>query len=159
MRASVPTPPHSHSRCATCAVTLLAVLSAVSPPAAAQAEAMRAAPVPDFAQQMLAFINAQRTPLGLPAWQPDPALTAIASEHSRALAAQGRLSHDGFAQRFARADRGTCVENLAAGLQRPEALVAAWRASPAHQRNLVSPAVHHAGIGQFKGYVVIFACD
>ena len=165
MRASVPIPPHNHSRSrsrsryANCAVTLLAALGAVSPPAVAQADAVRTAPGPDFAQQVLALINAQRAPLGLRAWQPDPALSAIASEHSRALAAQGRLSHDGFAQRFARADRGTCVENLAAGLRRPEALVAAWQTSPAHQRNLVAPAVHHAGIGQFNGFVVIFACD
>ena len=163
MRASVPIPPHNHSRSrsryANCAVTLLAALGAVSPPAVAQADALQMARGPDFAQQVLALINAQRAPLGLRAWQPDPALSAIASEHSRALAAQGRLSHDGFAQRFARADRGTCVENLAAGLRRPEALVAAWQTSPAHQRNLVAPAVHHAGIGQFNGFVLIFACD
>ena len=161
MRASVPTPPRSRGRrpSVAWAVTLLAALSAISPAASAQADAVRTAPSPDFAQQVLTLINAQRTPLGLPAWQPDPALTAIASEHSRALAAQGRLSHDGFAQRFARADRGTCVENLAAGLLRPEALVAAWRTSPAHHHNLVAPTVHHAGIGQFNGYVAMFACD
>ena len=135
MRASVPTPPRSRvrrRRRVAWAVTLSAALSAVSPAAAAQADAVRTAPGPDFAQQVLTLINAQRTPLGLPAWQPDPALTAIASDHSRALAAQGRLSHDGFAQRFARADRGTCVENLAAGLLRPEALVTAWQIGRAH---------------------------
>lgn len=163
MRASVPIPPHSHirsrSRYANCAVTLLTALGAFNAPAVAQGDAVRMALGADFARQVLALINAQRTPLGLPAWQHDPALAAIASEHSRALAAQGRLSHDGFAQRFARADRGTCVENLAAGLRRPEALVAAWQTSPAHQRNLVAPAVHHAGIGLFNGFVVIFACD
>lgn len=158
MRDNVPTPPRS--RRAASAVALLAALSVLSPPAAAQAgNAVPAPPDPDFARQVLALINAQRTPLGLPEWQVDPALTAIASAHSRAMAAQCRLSHDGFAQRFARADRSSCVENLAAGLLRPAALVAAWRASPTHQRNLVAPATHYAGIGQFNDYVALFACD
>ena len=121
--------------------------------------ALVAAPDEDFSQQVLALINRRRTPLGLPALRADPALTAIASAHSRALAALGRLSHDGFAQRFARADRDACVENLAAGRLRPEALVAAWWASPAHQGNLLAPAVRYAGIGQFNGYVALFACD
>ena len=141
-------------------LTSLADVSSWRTLAAAQAgNAVRAEPGLDFSQQVLALINAQRRPLGLPALQADPALTAIASGHSRALAAQERLSHDGFAQRFARADRASCVENLAAGLLRPEALVAAWRASPAHQRNLFAPALHYAGVDQFNGYVALFACD
>ena len=141
------------------AATLWAALGVSPPPVAQASNAVLAAPGSDFALQVLTLINAQRTPLGLTAWQLDPVLTAIASAHSRALAAQGRLSHDGFAQRIARADRGTCVENLAVGLLRPAALVAAWRASPAHQRNLVAPALHYAGVGQFNGYVALFACD
>lgn len=158
MRNRVSNPPRIGSD--SVLVALLAALSVISTPAAAQT-ANTAGPEtsPDFALQVLALINAQRTPLGLPAWQVDPALTAIAKDHSRALAAQGQLSHDGFAQRFARADRDICVENLAAGMLRPEALVAAWRASPAHQRNLVAPKVHYAGVGQSNGYVALLACD
>ncbi len=158
MRDSVSAP--SPTRSVACAAMLLLALSVLGPAAVAQGgNAGRVEPGADFAQQVLGLINAQRTALGLAAWQLDPALTAIANDHSRALAAQGRLSHDGFAQRFARADRGACVENLAAGQLRPEALVAAWRASPTHLRNLLAPAMHHAGVGQFNGYVALFACD
>ena len=160
MRDCVPTPPRSHSRSAGRTVRLLAALCALSLTTTAQAgNALWAEPGPDFAQQVLALINAQRTPLGLPAWQLDPALSAIASEHSRVLAAQGRLSHDGFNERFARANRDRCVENLAAGLLRPAALVAAWQVSPAHRQNLFAPAPRYAGVGQFNGYVALMACD
>ena len=112
-----------------------------------------------FAQQVLALINAQREPLGLTALQPAADLDNIAAQHSRAMAASGRLSHDGFAQRFLRTSGQTCVENLATGLRQPDALVAAWWASPVHQRNLVAPRLQRAGLASVAGYVTFFACD
>jgi uncharacterized protein YkwD len=158
MRDSVSTPFHGCS--VTRAAKLWLALCGLGLATTVHAgQAVPSAPGPDFAQQVLALINAQRTTQGLPAWQLDPALNAIASEHSRVLAAQGRLSHEGFNQRFAHANRDSCVENLAAGLLRPEALVAAWRVSPAHQHNLFAPALRYAGIGQFNGYVALLACD
>ena len=112
-----------------------------------------------FAAQVLALVNARRAPLGLPALQAAAELDAIAAEHSRAMAASGRLSHDGFAQRFLRTSGQTCVENLATGLRQPDALVAAWWASPVHQRNLVAPRLQRAGLASVAGYVTFFACD
>ena len=116
-------------------------------------------PAAEFAQQVLDSINARRANLGLIALQPDPALTAIAQRHSQALAERGRLSHDGFAQRFDQASRDVCVENLAAGLLQAEALVAAWQQSPTHAQNLVAPRVRWAGVASTQRYVVFFACD
>ena len=114
---------------------------------------------PDFAQQVLALINAYRSAQGLAPVQADPVLLQIAEASSREQAAAGRLSHSGFSKRFAQADRGTCVENLAAGLLQPEALVAAWQASPVHRRSLVAPVIRYAGLAKVNGYVTFFACD
>ena len=116
-------------------------------------------PPAEFAQQVLAVINASRASLGLTPLIADRALTAIAEHHSQALAERGRLSHDGFAQRFEQASRDVCVENLAAGLLQAEALVAAWQQSPTHAQNLVAPRVRWAGVASTQRYVVFFACD
>ncbi len=117
---------------------------------------------PGFAQQVLALVNARRAPLGLPALQAAADLDTIATEHSREMAASGRLSHDGFSQRFLRTSGQTCVENLAnlpTGLQQPKALVAAWWASPVHRHNLVAPRLQRVGLASAAGYVTLFACD
>ena len=128
--------------------------------AAGRAETQPSSPPgQDFALQVLALINAYRTSLGLTTLQADPALQPIAEASSREQAAAGRLSHSGFSKRFAQANRSTCVENLAAGLLQPEALVAAWQASPAHRHSLVAPAIRYAGLANVNGYVTFFACD
>jgi len=116
-------------------------------------------PVETFARQLLAAINAERARLGLGLLAPASDLSVIATAHSRDMVASGRLSHDGFAARFAGADRNACVENLASGPIGPEALVDAWSASPAHRRNLVSPRLRQAGIAKVDGYVTFFACE
>ena len=128
--------------------------------AATYAEPLPGSPsAPDFAQQVLALINAYRSTLGLWPVQTDPALLLIAEASSREQAAAGWLSHSGFSQRFAQAGRGTCVENLAAGRLQPPALVAAWQASPAHRHSLVAPAIRYAGLSNVNGYITFFACD
>ena len=128
--------------------------------AATYAEPLPGSPsAPVFAQQVLALINAYRSTLGLWPVQADPDLLRIAEASSREQAAAGRLSHGGFSQRFAQAGRGTCVENLAAGLLQPPALVAAWQASPAHRQSLAAPAIRYAGLSNINGYVTFFACD
>lgn len=132
----------------------------VAPPGVArQGSARQGLAQPGFAQQVLALVNARRVPLGLSALQAAADLDTIAAEHSQAMAASSRLSHDGFSQRFLRTSGQTCVENLAAGLRQPDALVAAWWASPVHQRNLVAPRLQRAGLANVSGYVTFFACD
>lgn len=146
-------------------LALVLLAAALTGPASASHAAGRvetppgSQPGPDFALQVLTLINDYRSALGLESLQADPALLQIAEAASREQAGVGRLSHSGFSKRFAQADRGTCVENLAAGLRRPEALVAAWQASAPHRRSLVAPAIRYAGLASIDGYVTFFACD
>ena len=111
-----------------------------------------------LADQVLAEVNRYRAGQGLGLLQPDARLQAIAAEHSTALARQGRLSHGGFQQRFDRSGAQLCVENLAAGMLDAVAVVAAWRASPEHHRNLLEPGVHAVGLGQAGPVVSLLAC-
>lgn len=111
-----------------------------------------------LADQVLAEVNRYRASQGLGLLEPDARLQAIAAEHSAALARQGRLSHGGFQQRFQRSGAQLCVENLAAGSADAVALVAAWRASPEHHRNLLEPGVRAVGLGQAGPVVSLLAC-
>lgn len=125
------------------------------------AAAMAQAPPPaasDPAGQVLAEVNRYRTSQGLVALQSDSGLQAIAAEHSQALARQGRLSHGGFDQRFARSGAALCVENLAAGSVNAARVVAAWRASPEHHRNLLEPRVRQVGLAFTDSTVSMLAC-
>lgn len=111
-----------------------------------------------LADDVLAEVNRYRASKGLGLLQPDARLQAIATEHSAVLACQGRLSHDGFQQRLQRSGAQLCVENLAAGSADAVALVAAWRASPEHHRNLLEPGVHAVGMGQAGPVISLLAC-
>jgi uncharacterized protein YkwD len=112
-----------------------------------------------FESEVLRSINARRDAAGLGALQNADDLKLIASEHSQHMAQLGRVSHEGFAQRFSRTTGTVCVENLAAGFTRPEALVDAWLASPAHGKNLIEPRVWRVGIAASGRYITFFACD
>ena len=118
----------------------------------------RAEPPAGLARQVLAAVNDYRSALQLPPLQPDPALEGLAAEHSRAMAQQARLSHAGFQARFQRAHRHLCVENLATGYRRAEALLDGWRASPKHHENLLEPRVLRVGVAQVDGWVTLLAC-
>jgi uncharacterized protein YkwD len=142
-----------------CASVVVAQTPAQTP---AQSQAREQTPGPDsalFARQLLAAINAERARLALSTLVPSPNLAVIALAHSRDMAAKGRLSHAGFSDRFQRADRDSCVENLASGPLPPDDLVQAWSASPAHRRNLVEPRSRQAGVASIDGYVTFFACE
>ncbi len=111
-----------------------------------------------FGDEVLRLINQLRQPLGLPLLHPDPALARIAAARSQEMALAGRLSHTGFTAAFQASGRQACVENLAFGYRQPAALVAAWQASSSHQRNLVAPGLHQAGVVLQAGYATLFAC-
>ena len=96
---------------------------------------------------------------GLSELEASPELQAIALDHSRSMAAAGRLTHDGFQSRFDRTRRDLCVENVAAGTTRPATLVAAWNRAPQHRRNLYEPRLRRAGMAGVGAYVTLFACD
>lgn len=142
------------SRCAgsrRSAVTALA-LSLLS------ATAWSQSPVAAFEQQVLQAINDFREQQGLGTLRTDPALAMLATGHSQDMALRRELSHAGFERRFDRAGRGRCVENLAARHDRPERLMAAWNASPAHHANLLEPQVEQVGIAVIDGYLTMLAC-
>ena len=114
---------------------------------------------PDLALQLLQLINRHRSSQALPTWEPDADLALIATAHSQRMAERHRIGHEGFDARFAQARRRLCVENLAAGFNRPEPVLAAWLASPSHRDNLLAPRPRWAGLGQVAGYITLMACD
>ena len=80
-----------------------------------------------FANQMLAAVNQYRVQQALTEWPLDETLVAITLDHSRLIAQHARLGDDGFDGRFQRVRSQLCVETLATGFSRAQALVVAWR--------------------------------
>ena len=120
-------------------------------------------PPPDVLADVLAdtvldAANRYRQQAGLGPWTADADLASIAAGHSRAQAAQGRLSHGGFEQRFAQTRAIRCVENLSAGYHHGQAVVDAWRTSPQHRQNLLDPDIDRAGVASADGVVSMLAC-
>ena len=126
--------------------------------ATALAEPAGAAGGESLAAQVLAEVNRYRASQGLAALQPDARLQAIATAHSEDMARQGRISHGDFQQRLQRSGAQLCVENLAMGARHAGGLVAAWRASPEHHRNLLEPGVQSVGLGQAGTVISLLAC-
>ena len=112
-----------------------------------------------LAELVIDVVNRYRAAQQLPALQPSAALTALAAEHSDNLARQHRLTHAGFHDRFERARRMTCVENLAAGFNRAESMLTGWRQSPDHHRNLLDARVQEVGVASVAGHVTWLACS
>ena len=112
-----------------------------------------------LAEQVLAETNAARQRHQLPPLQSAPSLAVLAAEHSATMARRGQLGHDGFDARFSRAQRMTCVENLAAGYRSAEQVVAGWHASPSHRQNLLDARVQEVGVASVAGHVTWLACS
>ena len=104
------------------------------------------------------LINEYRVQQGLPPLALDAPLSELAHEHARTMAHDNRLSHDGFQQRFAKAQSPTCVENVGSNFDKPEAEFDAWRNSPAHDHNLLDSRITRMGIATEDRYVAFFAC-
>lgn len=99
------------------------------------------------AEAMARMVSEYRQARGLPAVRVDPTLMAAAEQQARSVAARDRLDHGNFAGRIHRngVDTAHAFENLAAGDPTPAAALATWKASPGHQRALVSPASTRVG--------------
>jgi uncharacterized protein YkwD len=123
-------------------------------------QALAASAVPALpAAAVLDALNLYRRTQGLPALAAAPGLERLAEGHSAAMAGQGRLNHDGFAQRFDSSGGELCVENVAQGHRSAEQLIQGWRAVSTHHRNLLEPRVAFAGVGSRGRYVTFLACD
>jgi uncharacterized protein YkwD len=127
--------------------------------------AVAAALLPAAPDQTLQALNDARAARGLPALQADAHLARAARGHSRDMVRHRYFSHTtpggaGLATRVKRTGwmRGRRTwalgEDLAWGtgdLARPEAVVAAWMASPPHRRNVLNRRFRHVGIGIAPG--------
>lgn len=118
-----------------------------------------AAAAEDPGQRLLHAVNAARAAAGVPVLAESAPLATLAAEHSRAMAAAGRASHDGFADRFGRAAAALCVENVAQGHAQPEAAVRHWLRADPHRGNLLDPRLGQAGAAVQGPFVTWLACS
>lgn len=112
-----------------------------------------------YARRLADLINEYRRHNGLGPLAVAGDLETIATEHSSRMAAERRLSHDGFRSRFDRTQARICVENVGWNFPFPEAQLEGWRASPGHHRNLLEPKVARMGLAVAGPYVTFFACS
>ncbi len=127
--------------------------------------------VPVDAGGAAALVSAYRASHGLGAVGVDGRLNQIALRQARAIAAIGDLSHDiagSFASRLSEfdADRSSAAENLSAGPASLDALIAQWKGSPEHNRNLLLSKAQRIGIARvdapqsrYKRYWVLVLAD
>lgn len=110
-------------------------------------------------REVLGAINGLRQSQGLQPVAWSDSLRGVAMAHSERMAAERRLSHDGFQARFDAIDSDLCVENVAAGTLQAQRLVTAWSQATLHRRNLLEPRVRRAAVVAVRGYVTLFACE
>ena len=104
-------------------------------------------------------INAYRSERKLPALTVNATLDRLATEHSAAMAKAHRMSHDGFDARYRASGFRRCIENVGWNFTTPAAQLAAWQASPPHDRNLLDANVTVIGLGERQRYVTLIACQ
>jgi uncharacterized protein YkwD len=108
-----------------------------------------------FRAEMVQRINAFRHEEGLPAVRSSPDLDGIALAWARYLTPQGKLVHrsrDDMVRQMSGHGWDAFNENLfmASRDATPEAIVAAWKGSPGHRRNLLDPDITWIGIGRAR---------
>jgi uncharacterized protein YkwD len=95
------------------------------------------------------LISEYRAAYGLGAVAVDERLNRAAEHQARAVAATGILDHGEFTSRMAAYGiRGYRAENLAAGSDRVEDVIARWKASPGHNQNMLLPMVTKVGLAR-----------
>jgi uncharacterized protein YkwD len=122
---------------------------------AVRAQAAPIQPKPSAsATRIVQLVNQRRAAAGLKPLRVNSLLMREAQRFSGVQAALGRLSHRGTdgttaGQRLTRAGYRWAFygENLAAGQQSAEEVVAAWMASPSHRANVLSPKAREIGVG------------
>ncbi len=98
-----------------------------------------------------AMISLYRTNKGLGALTVDPGLQKVAEAQARAMAADGKISHDShgtLTQRLNAAGFGknTAVENVSAGYHTLAEAFSGWRDSPPHNANMLARGMKRMGI-------------
>lgn len=106
-----------------------------------------------FEAQVVKLTNAQRTAHGCPALRTDHRLQLAAIEHSVDMQARDYFAHetpDGvspWTRIKAQGYPDPSAENIAMGQSTPQAVVAAWMASPGHRANILNCASKAVGVG------------
>lgn len=113
-----------------------------------------------WTEEMLQEANSRRAAAGKPPLAASDVLMARAGAWAVQMAAQNRMSHDGFAAR-AKGFR-SAAENVAAGQRSAAEVVDRWMSSPGHRANLLGPySVAGAGVARsasgFPYFCMIFA--
>jgi uncharacterized protein YkwD len=129
----------------------------VQQPPAAPAPAPREWLDPDFAAQVLALVNGERSAQGLAPLSVSSPLTQGAQEYARTLTQLGKLSHVAVGDLTSRVLATGYVGNgylgevlwFGGGAVTPGHALASWLASPGHAGLILSPAYANAGIGCF----------
>ncbi len=113
----------------------------------------QAAASPDL-NRVIELTNEQRRAAGCANLQWNAALGAAAQRHADDMAANSYFSHKSrnglsFVVRIRQAGYRLRLggENIAAGQQSPEEVVATWMASPRHRANMLNCRLRHIGIG------------
>jgi len=112
-----------------------------------------------YAERLGELVNQYREQRGARPLGVEGALSALAREHSVAMAKTGRLSHDEFPLRVRRSGYRMCVENVGWNYRTSDAQFDGWRRSPEHNRNLLDARVTRMGIGVASDYVTFIACQ
>jgi uncharacterized protein YkwD len=106
---------------------------------------------------MITLINVDRGNRGLPVLEVHDQVMAAARAHAADMASMRSMQHTGSdgsdaGDRLLRYgfDWGGWGENIGAGFDEPEPLLAAWLASPAHRRNLLGD-FEYLGVGVVEG--------
>ena len=95
------------------------------------------------------LISAYRAAHGLKSVRVDAHLIRSAEHQARAVAQLGWLSHGDFAGRMASFGiRGKAAENLSAGLDSVDQVIAQWQASSGHNANLLMPDFARVGLAR-----------
>jgi uncharacterized protein YkwD len=141
------------SRHAGVSAVVLAAVAVLGPIAGGQAGGAKPAAVAVDAAAAARLITEYRASRGLGAVKVEARLTKIATVHSERMATSDRLDHvlpgeGSFQQRIAAGGYAPTVaaENVAAGQVTLAAVMAGWKASPAHNANLLQPDVTEIGI-------------
>lgn len=107
---------------------------------------------------VLWHINQYRAAYGLAPLKYDAQLSELAAEHSLFLCRHEVLNHDKFKDRFRRAERRICVENVSRNFQSARDEFIGWNTSPEHDVNLRDPDISRAGLAKKGDYITFFAC-
>jgi uncharacterized protein YkwD len=101
------------------------------------------------AQRAARLISQYRATQGLGPVTVDARLNQAAEYQARAVAQTGILSHGEFTSRMAaHGIKGYRAENLAAGSDSVDEVIARWKASPGHNQNMLLPQMVHVGLAR-----------